>query len=143
MENGTHGRTWHTDEENNIAFSFFLKTNCKIEKIEGITIEIANTLTDVLKELYNTNLKIKYPNDIVIGNKKIGGILTQTRVQGEFVKCIVIGIGMNTNQKKFTKEISKIATSIKNEFNIEVDNKKIIAKFCELFEKKICKKEVV
>lgn len=38
---GTHGRIWHTDEKNNIAFSFYLEMNCKIQEIEGLTLEIA------------------------------------------------------------------------------------------------------
>lgn len=38
---GTHGRIWHTDEKNNIAFSFYLELNCNIEKIKGLTLEIA------------------------------------------------------------------------------------------------------
>lgn len=38
---GTHGRIWHTDEKNNIAFSFYLEMNCNIEKIEGLTLEMA------------------------------------------------------------------------------------------------------
>ena len=38
---GTHGRIWHTDEKNNIAFSFYLKMDCNINKISNLTIEIA------------------------------------------------------------------------------------------------------
>lgn len=47
---------------------------------------------------------------------------------------------MNTNQKKFDKEISEIATSIQEEFKIEVDNKKVITEFCRLFENKMMKR---
>lgn len=137
MESGTHGRIWHTDEENNIAFSFYIKTDCKVRGIEGITIEIAKTILQVFKELYKINLEIKEPNDIVFNGKKIGGILTETKLQGENVKCLVIGIGINTNQEKFAEEIQTIASSIKKEFNIKVDNEKVIKRFCELFENKI------
>ncbi len=45
--------------------------------------------------------------------------------------------GINTNQEKFDEEISDIASSIKKEFNIEVDTEKLIAKFCNLFEDRI------
>lgn len=69
--------------------------------------------------------------------KKIGGILTQTKLQGEKVKSIVIGIGINTNQEEMEEEIEKIATSIRKEFEIEIDNRKIICEFCNEFEKKI------
>ena len=49
---GTHGRIWHTDEEKNIAFSYYIETNCKSENLEGITIEIAQILVKIFKEFY-------------------------------------------------------------------------------------------
>ena len=115
---GTHGRIWHTDEQNNIAFSFFINTNCKVSLIDGITIEVAETILEVFKNLYNIELEIKVPNDIVHNKKKIGGILCQTKLNGELVKYIVIGIGLNTNKKHFTEDIENIASSIKKEFGI-------------------------
>lgn len=137
---GTHRKTWHTDEKNNIAFSFYIDANCKIEKLEGLTNEIAETVIETFDELYKIKLDIKVPNDIMWKNKKIGGILTETKINADNVKHIIIGIGINTNQEKFNKEIEKTASSIKNEFNIEVDNKKVISKFCELFEEKIARR---
>ncbi len=92
MENGTHGRKWHTDEKNNIAFSFLIKANCNIEKLEGITIEIAETIIEVLKKLYDISPEIKFPNDIVYQGKKLGGILTETKLNGKIVKDMVVGI---------------------------------------------------
>lgn len=89
---GTHGRKWYTDEENNIAFTFFLEANCKISKLEGITIEIAKMLVQVFQRLYGISLEIKFPNDIVYQGKKIGGILTETKLVGENVKYLVVGI---------------------------------------------------
>lgn len=50
MENGTHGRKWYTDEENNIAFSVLIEPNCEIEKLEGLTLEIAEIMIAVLKD---------------------------------------------------------------------------------------------
>ncbi len=140
---GTHGRTWHTTEKNNIAFSFVIYANCKIEKLEGITIQIAETLIEAIKNLYNIELGIKSPNDIVYNNRKIGGILTQDKVCGETVKYIAIGIGINTMQTVFPKEIENIATSIKKEFDINVDRTKIITKFCNLFEEKLIERGIV
>ena len=91
-ECGTHGKKWYTDIKDNIAFSFYIEANCNIKKINGITLKIAKVIIKTFKKLYNIELKIKSPNDIVINNKKIGGILTQTKLNGEFVKYIVIGI---------------------------------------------------
>lgn len=92
MENGTHGRKWHTDEKDNIAFSFLIEANCEIEKLEGITLEIAEIMIEVFKKLYSILLEIKFPNDIVYQGKKLGGILTETKLYGNMVKYMVVGI---------------------------------------------------
>lgn len=134
---GTHGRVWHTDEKNNIAFSFYLNLNVEIEKLDGVTLEIAEIIRSIFEKEYNILLEIKKPNDIVYNQKKIGGILTETKLVGKFVRDLVVGIGINTNQTEFADEIHDIATSIKNEFGFSVDNEKIISEFCNLFEKKV------
>ena len=134
---GTHGRKWYTDEVNNIAFSFFRQINCEIDKLDGLTTEMAQIILDIFKELYQVNLQIKLPNDIFYNDKKVGGILSETKVSGNIVKYLVVGIGINTCQTEFDTEIKNIATSIKNEFGIDVDRMKIIEEFCNRFEKRI------
>ena len=134
---GTHGRIWHTDEKNNIALSFYVETNCNIKRLEGLTKEIVQVLVSIFKEEYNINLEIKKPNDLIVKGKKLGGILTESKVSFETVKYLVIGIGINTSKLNFTKDIENIATSIKKEFGIEVDRMKIISIFCNRFEEVI------
>ena len=137
---GTHGRIWHTDEAENIAFSFYIKTNCNIKKLDGLTLEIANIIVQIFKEKYNINLQIKEPNDIIFNNKKLGGILTETKIVSEVVKYIVVGIGINTNKQNFSEDIKSLATSIKKEFNIQVNTQDFIVEFCNRFEKEIIKR---
>ena len=98
---GTHGRTWYTNEKDNIAFSFAIFPNISIKRLEGLTKNIAEAIVEVLKKLYNVELQIKQPNDIIFNNKKIGGILTQSKVSSQNMKCLVIGIGINTKKEKF------------------------------------------
>lgn len=134
---GTHGRIWHTDEKGNIAFSFYIQTNCEIEWLDGLTIDIAKILVDMFREKYKINIQIKEPNDLMINNKKIGGILTQGKINGKYIKYLVVGIGININKKYFTNDIKDIATSIKNEFEVDIDREEVIAEFCNIFEKEI------
>ena len=91
-EYGTHGRKWYTDQTNNIAFSLALLQDYKVNKLEGLTLKIAEILVEVFKDLYGICLAIKSPNDLVYKGKKIGGILTQTKLEGEVVKYVVIGV---------------------------------------------------
>lgn len=132
---GTHGRIWHTDESENIAFSFYVKTNCTQEKLQGLTIEIAQIIVDIFKEKYNVKIDIKTPNDLIIKYKKTGGILTESKMQGELVKFLVIGLGINTSKMNFTKDIEDIATSIKKSYGIEVNRDFVLSEFCNRFEK--------
>lgn len=132
---GTHGRVWYTDEKGNIAFSFFIQMDCNIQNLDGITKEIANIIVNIFKKQYGITLSVKEPNDIVYKNKKVGGILTQTRLVCEKVKYLVVGIGINTEKEKFTDDIKNIATSIRKEFNINVNVMQFIAEFCNVFEK--------
>ena len=127
---GTHGRTWYTTQKGNIAFSIGLELNKSIKDLENITIEIAEIILEVFKKMYQINLQIKHPNDIMINNQKVGGILTETKSQGEIVKYLVIGIGINTNNEE-------ISTSIKREFGIEIDNSKIINGICQRIGEKL------
>lgn len=131
---GTHGRIWHTDEIGNIAFSFVIQTNSKIENLDGMTLEIAQIFEKIFKE-YGINIKIKLPNDLYLNGKKMGGILCQTKLIGENVRYIVIGIGININKMNFSEDIKEIATSVKKEFpKMELNNLEIVSKFCNIFE---------
>ncbi len=133
---GTHGRKWVT-MKNNIAFSFYIELNCKLEKLERITFEIAEMIINVIKEMYGIQLEIKLPNDIYFGGKKLGGILTETKVKGNIAKFMVVGIGINNSQMIFDGELNNIASSIKKEFGIELDVEKFISHLCNRFEKMI------
>ncbi len=137
---GTHGRKWYTDISNNIAFSFYLDANCNINKFKNITVEIAEILVDIMKSKYNINLDINPPNDLFYNGKKVGGILTESKVIGEIVRFFVIGIGINTSQTEFNKNLKNIATSIKKEFNIDINVEEFICEFCNRFEKKFIKR---
>ena len=127
---GTHGRTWYTTQKGNIAFSIGIQPNVPVLRLQNLTIEIAEIILEVFKDLYQIKLQIKHPNDIMINNQKIGGILTETKLQGEIVRYLAIGIGINTNNEE-------ISTSIKKEFGIEIDNSKVIAELCQRIGEKI------
>lgn len=76
----------------------------------------------ILKSLHvlSPNFKIKWPNDIYLNGKKIAGILIENSIKGKYIDYSVIGIGVNVNQRKFSKELEN-ASSLINETGIEVE----------------------
>lgn len=140
---GTHGRIWYTDEEQNIAFSFLIRMHCDLNKINGLTTKIAEVILLIFRERYGVSLERKVPNDIVFAGKKVGGILTESKTIGDKLKCLAIGIGINTMQENFRDEIKNVATSIMKEFNVVVDRDEFIAEFCNRFEKYLIDEEII
>ena len=132
---GTKGRTWYGGEYENICGTFVLTPNCNIKQIENLTILIAQCLVATIKDLYDIQLDIKYPNDLMCNGKKVSGILTESVTNKEIVKYIFIGIGIDVNQIIFTPEIEQIATSLKKEYNKEFNREEIISSFFNIFEK--------
>ena len=124
---GTHGRVWYTEPNVNILMTIIVKPNCNISKLEGLTKKVATDIKEVIWNLYKIKLEIKEPNDLMLNNKKIAGILTETKLEKEMVKELFIGIGFNVNQESFPKEIEKIATSLKKEMKNNYSREEIIA----------------
>ena len=122
---GTKGRKWHTGENKNIAMTIIKHPKCKISELEGLTIKIAEDIKEVIKEMYGYELQIKIPNDLMLNNKKICGILTEVHTQGEKIEYLLISIGFNVNETEFG-EFNDIATSLKKEYQKEFNREKII-----------------
>lgn len=131
---GTQGRKWYTGEGKNIAMTIILHPKCKANELEGLTIRIAECIKNGIYELYGYELKIKKPNDLILNNKKICGILTEIHTMGEKVNFLLISFGFNVNEDEFSEETREIATSLKREFGKEYQREEIIIKIIEKLE---------
>ena len=129
---GTHGRTWQSNPAENATFTIILYPNCNIKNLENITTQIAQSICMAIKALYNIDLEIKKPNDLILNGKKIGGILTEIDTIGENVNELFIGIGFNVNQTEFNEELQNTATSL--HLN-NVKNAKVQDVICEICNK--------
>ena len=131
---GTHDRKWHDNGYENICGSFVIKPNCNVKKITNITIVMAECIIEAIKNIYDIDLQIKYPNDIMCNSKKMVGILTESVTIQENVQYVIVGIGINVNQTIFDAEIENIATSLKKEYKKDFDREKIISEIFNVFE---------
>jgi len=109
-----------------LYFSIILpKSN--IEDLQTLTVLAAFVTAKIIKEDFKLEPFIKLPNDVWVNGKKIAGILTEN-VIGKEIKLSVMGIGLNTNVEKFSKELKETATSLKIELKKTVDDEKILKK---------------
>ena len=118
---GRRGKSWISPKFKNIYFS--LNSYLKKEDLSGLSIAVALSVSEVLNKI-NVMSLIKWPNDLLVGNKKICGILIETAKVGELTK-VVIGIGINVNMEH-SELIDQEWTSIKLEKKQSVDRNSII-----------------
>ena len=119
---GRRGKSWISPKFKNIYFS--LNSYLKKEDLSGFSIAVALSVSKVLTKI-NVMSLIKWPNDLLVGNKKICGILIETAMVGELTK-VVIGIGINVNME-YSELIDQEWTSIKLEKKQSADRNSIIS----------------
>ena len=99
---GQRGNSWNSEPEKNLAFSIaFFPNKFKVENHFTINIIFSLFILNTLKSLQIPDIKIKWPNDIMSGNKKICGILNELKIKGSKIQKIIIGFGLNINQENF------------------------------------------
>ena len=112
---GRSGRSWHSERGTGLYFTVLLRPRLSpaqaplLTMLAGVSAQAAiQAQTGLLPEL-------KWPNDLLLNGKKIGGILTEMHAEPSAVRFVIVGIGINVNQEKFPAELSVIATSLRKE----------------------------
>ena len=100
---GQRGNFWEAEPGKNLTFSFRFKPE-GLKPIEQFAISeaVALAITDYLKEEFDP--KVKWPNDIYVGNRKIAGILIEHSIMGNEISNTIVGIGLNINQTDFRSD---------------------------------------
>jgi BirA family transcriptional regulator, biotin operon repressor / biotin---[acetyl-CoA-carboxylase] ligase len=132
---GRLGRRWISPPGVNIYMSIVLKPVVKPADATLITLMTAVACAVALRKITRLDIRIKWPNDLVVSDKKLGGILTELKVCQERIAFAVVGIGINVNvdTKVFPEEIREIATSVKNETGQIYSREDIIAEvLCQM-----------
>lgn len=114
---GRNDRVWESDKEQNLMFSFLIKNDELTKKSAILSILTALEIVDLLEKYNVDNVSVKWPNDVLIGDKKVCGIL----LEGQLPEYIVIGVGLNVNQKEFPNGLRRPATSLSLELEQDID----------------------
>lgn len=124
---GQRGTTWQSERGKNLTLSIllkptFIKADEQFALNKAISLGVMDFIAEHIARAENESgkkVKIKWPNDIYIGNKKVAGILIENSVIRDCLIQSVVGIGINVNQEEFPPDIPN-ATSLKNETGKEI-----------------------
>lgn len=121
---GRMGRSWKNAGEDAIAMSLLLRPKIDQERVSMLTIVAAMAVSDGIRKATGLDTRIKWPNDLKAGDRKICGILSESVFCGNDFYS-VIGIGINVNNTVFPDELSEIAGSV-TQFTAREENREDI-----------------
>lgn len=133
---GQRGNVWYSSPRENLTLSIILKPhfldlNCQFDLSKAIALSVADFFT------YYTNyeIKVKWPNDILIESKKAAGILIENIYQGDKISHSIAGIGINVNQLNFPAKLIH-AGSLKLATGFHFNINECLEKLCENIERR-------
>lgn len=132
---GRRGRVWESPKGISIYMTILLRPDLIPTKAPMLTLVMAQSVAEGIREVTGMETGIKWPNDIVMNKKKVCGILTEMSTQMDYINYIVIGIGINVQNEAFPEEIGEVATSLRIESGKKQNRAAIIEAVWEEFEK--------
>jgi len=117
---GQAGNSWTSEPNKNLLASYIFSLDIKPAECFAISMITSLAVVSLLKS-YGCTAEIKWPNDIIVDNKKIAGILIENIVSGDKVEKSIIGIGLNLNQTEFAglPNATSLKFILKKEFDIQ------------------------
>ena len=131
---GRRGRSWISPSGTNIYFTILLRPDFTPDKASMLTLVMAHSVARAVRGETGLNAGIKWPNDIVVGGRKICGILTELSVEAEAIKNVVIGVGVNVHEQDFSSDLSDKATFLDRECGSRVSRSRLLSAIMGAFE---------
>lgn len=114
---GREDRVWQSESGENLMFSFLIKNEELMKQSSILSILTAVEVAKEIEKYGIDKVSIKWPNDVLIGDKKVCGIL----LEGQVPEYLVVGVGLNVNQKTFPEGLRRPATSLSLELTKDVN----------------------
>ena len=130
---GRRGRTWESPAGENIYMSVLLRPTFDASLAPMLTLCMAYSVAKVLEAKGFEDVKIKWPNDLVINGKKVCGILTEMQMNGSQIESVIVGVGINVNVQAFPEELISKATSLYLEGKRKINQEELIKEVVEEF----------
>jgi BirA family biotin operon repressor/biotin-[acetyl-CoA-carboxylase] ligase len=112
---GRAGRSWHSERGAGLYVTLLLRPKLSPVQAPLLTMLAGLSAHTAVQGLTGLAAEVKWPNDLLLNGKKVGGILTEMHAEPNAVRFVIIGIGINVNQEKFPGELAATATSLRKE----------------------------
>lgn len=133
---GRMDRVWHSPKSTGVWMSLILRPKIPLQRAPQLTLLTAVAIVQAIQEITSLTPQIKWPNDILIEQQKVTGILTELQADADRIISVIIGMGLNVNQTvdDFPPELREIATSLRVKEGKEIDRAELIKVIFHKFE---------
>jgi BirA family transcriptional regulator, biotin operon repressor / biotin---[acetyl-CoA-carboxylase] ligase len=131
---GRAGRAWHSERGTGIYVTILLRPKLAPVQAPLLTMMAGISARTAVAAITGLQVDLKWPNDLMIAGKKLGGILTEMHAEPTAVKFVIVGMGLNVNQEKFPAELAGAATSLRAETGRNYSRLEILVRLLREFE---------
>jgi BirA family biotin operon repressor/biotin-[acetyl-CoA-carboxylase] ligase len=131
---GRAGHSWHSERATGIYVTIVLRPKISPVQASLLTMMAGLSAFSAIRAQVDLEADLKWPNDILVGGKKLGGILTEMHAEPNQVRFVIVGIGINVNQEKFPADLSSIATSLRVETGRPQSRLELVVRLLRQFE---------
>lgn len=124
---GRRGRCWQTEPGRNLTFSLLLRPSWRPPTLPPLSLAVGVGLAQGLTPWLPQPARLKWPNDLLCGGRKLGGVLVELAADTREVRHVVVGIGINVNQLEFSGEVGGTATSLRREHGAPLARAAVLA----------------
>jgi len=124
---GRRGRAWTAAPGSALLVSVLVRPELAVDRLHVLTMAVALALADAVHEVSSVQADVKWPNDLIVGDRKLAGLLAEADVSatGE-VRAVVIGAGCNIEWEGVPADLSESATAIRRETDAPVDRWRLL-----------------
>ena len=129
-------RAWQSPPGCNLYLSVILRPAVAPPEVSRITLLTGVAVAEAVSAVCPERVGIKWPNDLLIGGRKVCGILTETRMAKDVIDSVVVGVGLNVNMARadFDPAHRETATSLREETGRDHSREDLLLLLCERFE---------
>lgn len=109
---GRRGSAWSSAPGEGLWFSLLLRPKLSAEATPGLALCAGLAVREAAAARVTSSVAVKWPNDVLAGRHKLAGVLVESQVSGAHLSSVVVGIGINVEQRGFAPELADIATSL-------------------------------
>lgn len=125
---GRLGRIWHSESDGGLYYTILLRPKSVFTHIHTLSVAVGKEVVRAIERAYHIQTELEWPNDIILDQKKVGGILIESHSGSSdtMPHYLIIGIGINVNQWSFPDELKAVAISFFQKTGIVYDKQVLV-----------------